>query len=696
MSRLSPSSPPAYCASRFAYRRRPTREVAVGDVIVGGSQPIRVQSMTTPATTDVAATVEQISRLAEAGCEIVRVTVPTKQDADALPAIRAGMKARGLRVPLVADIHFSPGAALQAVEHVEKVRINPGNYADRKRFEVREYSDEEYAREIERIRERFQPLVDRARDLGVAMRIGTNQGSLSDRIVNRYGDTPEGMVESALEFVRLCEERGYRDIVLSMKSSNPQVMIRAYRLLAARLEEEGGDYPFHLGVTEAGSGRDGRIKSAIGIGALLADGLGDTIRVSLTEDPVEEIPVAFALAAPFGGSGARKEAGGLEDFPPESLDFYEFRRRSTRSARWGVLEAGAEAPPRVELRLPSLSAPVPETAAGGSEAAAEILVVPVSSSQEAEALDGLRHSGGALPSAGRSAAPMLAAEIDPDLLSPAALRDKADRVDLLCAPAGPLGRSEEAALAEARSAGLPLLLVSRAGGEGGLALRVDALLARARRALEHGLDVSLAFQPEVPGTTLVPAYRALAARLDAEGLDLPLVLRDAPGGGEDPLLAPPARLGSLLADGLGDAVGIEGLESPTEALLLAYDILQGTRRRISRVEYISCPSCGRTLFDLEEVTREIQSRTAHLKDVKIAIMGCIVNGPGEMADADFGYVGWGPEKVALFVGKDCVEKDIPAGEAPGRLVELIRREGRWREPPEAEREPGRPSSPGRA
>jgi hypothetical protein len=338
----------------------------------------------------------------------------------------------------------------------------------------------------------------------------------------------------------------------------------------------------------------------------------------------------------------------------------------------------------VELRLAGASDGTPTREIGEPDAGAEILVVPLAGPEEIEGLAALRRGGG-LPAAGGGPGPGLAAEILPGAVSPSALQGTVDRIDLLCAEEEAISASEETALRETGRAGLPVLLVGRGRGEGALADRIEGLLLRARRAEKLGLEASLALEAGSLGASLVPAYRALAARLDAEGLDLPLVLRDAPGAGEDPLLALPARLGSLLADGLGDAVGIEGCASPREARRLAYDVLQGTRRRISRVEYISCPSCGRTLFDLEEVTREIQSRTAHLKDVKIAIMGCIVNGPGEMADADFGYVGWGPGKVALFVGKECVEKDIPAGEAPGRLVELIRREGRWREPPAAER-----------
>jgi (E)-4-hydroxy-3-methylbut-2-enyl-diphosphate synthase len=657
-------------------------------------QPIRVQSMTTPATTDVPATADQIERLVRAGCEIVRVTVPTRQDAETLPLLRAELGRRSLRVPLVADIHFSPGAAMRAVEHVEKVRINPGNFADRKRFELREYSDREYRRELERLRERVIPLVDRARELGVAMRIGTNQGSLSDRIVNRYGDSPAGMVESALEFVRICEDRGYRDIVLSMKSSNTQVMIRAYRLLAARLAEEGGDYPLHLGVTEAGGGDDGRIKSAVGIGSLLADGLGDTVRVSLTEDPVEEVPVCLRLVRPYNERlGAARPSGALPvEGPPEALELYSFRRRPSRVLRWGELAIGGEQPPRVEL-LPDLPADESELAPALrpltiGESSAELLVIPVEGAEGVGLLARvsrvLKGDHGRVPAAGEARVPALAARFvgapTTGLDGLDRVLETADRIDLAGLPVESSAERQLLERVAATGRGLLLEGALRRGDDPSAALA--QLVATTTRAAARGLEPAVSLHVE-DAAVRVAAYRSLAARLAAEGLEPPLILRDeVTEADEDRLLAPPARLGSLLADGLGDGIRLHGLPDSRAAVRLAYDILQASRRRISKAEYISCPSCGRTLFDLEQVTERVKALTGHLTDVKIAVMGCIVNGPGEMADADFGYVGWGPDRVALFVGKECVEKDIPARTAPDRLVELIRRSGRWRERPD--------------
>jgi (E)-4-hydroxy-3-methylbut-2-enyl-diphosphate synthase len=542
---------PTYCASRFAYRRRLSREVQIGNVAVGGLQPIRVQSMTTTRTQDIDATLAQSIRLVEAGCEIVRITAPTVNDAKAIGEIKRRLRARGIDVPLVADIHFSPAAALEAAEHVEKVRVNPGNFADQKFFRVREYTDADYAAEIARIEERFTPLVLKCQARGVAMRIGSNHGSLSDRIMNRHGDTPAGMVESALEFVRIARKHDYHDIVLSMKASNPKVMIQAYRLLVARMAEEGLEpYPLHLGVTEAGLGEDGRIKSAVGIGALLDDGLGDTVRVSLTEEPEAEIPVAERLVAPYNaglpGARAWPEVG-------ERIDPYAYARRVT----------------------------APVTTAG------------------------VMLGGGAT-----------VAVLDPP----------------------------------------------EAGLDGSPDLSQVAQLA------------------PVPWYDAVRAYRALAGdagnqpvhlQVHVDGDELEVLLRSA------------TVLGSLLCDGLGDSVGLTAPGSADDRTRLLFGVLQAAGVRITKTEYVSCPSCGRTLFDLQSTTERIAARTNHLTGVKIAIMGCVVNGPGEMADADFGYVGGSPGHVNLYVGKDVVEKGVPEGEADARLVDLIRRAGRWIDPPSA-------------
>ncbi len=687
-----PTAPVLTPAAPFHWSRRRTRRVAVGDVGVGGGEPIRVQSMTTPATTDVAATAAQIARLARAGCEIVRVTVPTSRDAAALPEIRGQMRKDGVSVPLAADIHFSPAAAMLAVEHVQKVRINPGNYADKKRFQVFEISDADYAAELERIEQTFKPLVLRARERGVSMRIGTNHGSLSDRILNRYGDTPLGMVESALEFVRICERHSYRDLILSMKSSNPQVMIQAYRLLAARMDAEGMDYPFHLGVTEAGDGEDGRIKSAIGIGALLEEGIGDTIRVSLTEDPVEEVPVAFALAAKFN----RRIASGMTEVPirlgspaVEKRDGLTRTRRACVTARFGPVAIGGDSLYAVEVPLGgglehkerAARARVDLDAAAGArvpeEARAEIAEVAADTPASVSAIAALR-AAMELVTPRMALSARVAMPLDG---APAGLLDSlGGAAHRLVIDAGNGARIPGALLQAMARSGASLLAVGRdeAGEPDAAAGAVLRALAAAAAAGVPSLAASLD-----PGDFAAPvgAYRLLAARLDAAGRSVPIVLRDdAAARGETPALGTASLAGSLLCDGIGDSL-FAAAANPLDSRRIALGILQGARVRISKTEFISCPSCGRTQFDLEETTRRIKARTAHLKGLKIAIMGCIVNGPGEMADADFGYVGWGRDKISLFVGKDLVEKDISTEEADERLIALIKEHGRWSEPP---------------
>lgn len=674
----------------------------VGDVGVGGSNPIRVQSMTTPATTDVEATLAQIVRLVEAGCEIVRVTVPTSADARALPEIRRGLAARRVRVPLVADIHFSPGAALKAVEHVEKIRVNPGNYADRKQFAVREYTDAEYTSELARLADTFRPLVRRSKELGVAMRIGTNHGSLSDRIVNRYGDSPLGMVESALEFVRICEAEDYRELIISMKASNPVVTIQAYRLLAARMDEEGMDYPFHLGVTEAGDGEDGRIKSAIGIGSLLDDGIGDTVRVSLTEDPVAEVPVAQRLVEPYNrrqaaqarpaapasaASGDPSSPASRAPAPPLPFDPFSHARRRARVVRFGPCAIGGEETVRVEVPLTATLAQTEairgeiDAQAGPRvplETRAEMVETEVRDDEDLSRLATLRATLRLVaPNVAMSArlAPALAARA----LAGERSRPFAASADRVVLPAGALASNRgltAGALPERLGCGVLL-----EGGAEELLAVLDG--GSSEDAASPGVNLAVTIPVGTsPASALSPvhAYRLLAAGLAARGLDVPIVLSfDADRAGGDPLLAPSLVLGSLLCDGIGDAVRVRaGAAGASRAL--AFNILQGARVRISKTEFISCPSCGRTLFDLEETTRRIKDRTAHLKGLKIAIMGCVVNGPGEMADADFGYVGWGADKIALFVGKDIVARDIPTAEADDRLIALIKEHGRWEEP----------------
>ena len=658
------------------YTRRLTRVVHVGDVALGGDYPIRVQSMTTPATTDTDATVAQIARLVDAGCEIVRVTVPTGADADNLPAIRRAMKARGIHAPLVADIHFTPAAAMRAVEHVEKIRINPGNFADKKKFAARDYTDAEYDAEILRLHDVFSPLVRRAKALGVAMRIGTNHGSLSDRIMNRFGDSPEGMVESALEFVRICEDWDYRELVLSMKSSNPAVVLSVYRLLARRMDALGMDYPLHLGVTEAGDGADGRIKSALGIGVLLEEGLGDTVRVSLTEDPVAEIPVAFALVAPFN---ARVPAAtGKAREPVEHYGRTRQRIAVGPRAIGGNETMLVEVPLRSSLQELDAVRRELDGEAGvrvPEETRAELVSVNLDDVNDIDAVSRLRASMELVaPRVALSVrvAPSLAATLDSS--NWASLFDAAHRVHVTV---NGTTRYEQLLGLSASSRAAVLFEASSIGGSADEAVEVAVAIARA--APDLGARAILALDPALDAGPLY-AYRKLAAALAAAASPIPIVLLDRPGErGADDVLGPAAALGGLLCQGLGDAIQVDA-GTAGEARRMGFNILQAARVRMTKTEYISCPSCGRTLFDLEATTAAVKARTSHLKGLKIAVMGCIVNGPGEMADADFGYVGWGDEKIALFVGRDMVEKDIPTGQAAERLVELIRANGKWIDP----------------
>jgi (E)-4-hydroxy-3-methylbut-2-enyl-diphosphate synthase len=583
-----------YCESPYHYQRRGTREVMIGRVGVGGANPIRVQSMITCDTMDTEASIAQTIELAEAGCEIVRITAPTVKDSANLENIVRGLRERGCDVPIVADIHFKPEAAMEAAKWVEKVRINPGNYADSKKFKIVEYTDEQYAAELERIRERFTPLVRLCKELGRAMRIGTNHGSLSDRIMNRYGDTPLGMVESALEFARIARDLDYHAFVFSMKSSNPKVMINAYRLLVARLREEGDDwnYPIHLGVTEAGEGEDARIKSAIGIGSLLHDGIGDTIRVSLTEDSVHEIPVARALASIVGQAHRlpHEEPRQAERLP---YNPFEYERRGSSKIERGGVKLGGEELIRVVVRQANFD-------------------------KVAHKLDRL---GDYQPEIVYETARIV--EVDP---------------------------------------------------------RDDAAMTRLNQSTAAEF-VTVADDVPMP---VITAFRLLASKVAPHH---PILLKDEGGRMKDEggdflrsLLTAATNIGSLLCDGIGDAILIQGEEAPGQALRLSYNILQAAGSRIFKTDYVACPSCGRTLFNLQTTTARIKAATMHLKGVKIAIMGCIVNGPGEMADADFGYVGGAPGKVNLYVGKTAVKFNIPEADAVDRLQDLIREHGKWVEP----------------
>ena len=688
---------PPYCRDPFTYHRRKTRVVNVGDVPIGGDHPIRLQSMTISDTMDTDAAVAETIQLVDAGCELVRLTAPSLNEAENLRHIKAALNRRGVRVPLIADIHFTPNAALKAAEVVEKVRINPGNYADKKRFAEREYTDREYEAELERIEQRFKPLVLKLKQYGVAMRIGTNHGSLSDRIMNRFGDTPQGMVESALEFVRICRRYDYHDIVLSMKASNPLVMIQAYRLLAARMDEEGMDYPFHLGVTEAGDGVEGRVKSAIGIGALLEDGIGDTIRVSLTEDAVYELPAAHAIAAPYNRRKSRAEAPEIPG-PNERRNPYGYDRRFSREVTLGSLAMGGGQPVRVEL-----ATTVPVTDLDGTLAQIETLTVPAQPNDpvceivrlhaetpaELQALASLneRLTAPLPPKEGQGEGPLLSLCVP--LASLADVPPLARLAKIVTASPcedDPTAWDQQArrALMWSQQRGIALeWRLSPASIPPFIRDRHGAALAGLVHTAGRLAELAGLFQPcpvvfSLDTPEPLPAYRYLAAHLDAQGHACPLHLKTAAlHGCDDQMYQAAIQLGALLCDGFGDSIQIDGDAAPTEAVRLSYTILQAARLRMSRTEFISCPSCGRTLFNLQTTTERIKSRMSHLKDVKIAIMGCIVNGPGEMADADFGYVGSGPGKISLYVGKECVERNIPDSEAEERLIQLIKDHGKW-------------------
>ena len=675
----------SYCPSRFRTVRRPTLEVMVGSVGVGGANPIRLQSMTTSDTQDIAATVQQSIALAEVGCEIVRITAPNVTASKCLREIRARFTAAGFgHIPLVADIHFLPSAAMEAVEHVEKIRVNPGNYADKKKFAVREYSDAEYETELQRLHDAFSPLVKRCRDLGRSMRIGTNHGSLSDRIMNRHGDTPLGMVESALEFLRIAESHSYRQLILSMKASNPKVMIQAYRLLVARMAQEDMHYPLHLGVTEAGDGEDGRIKSAIGIGSLLLDGLGDTIRVSLTEDSVYEIPVARAIAAKAMSlwSDEKPSAGTPA---PDAIDPYHFIRRETTTLQLSDRAAvGPAQPPRVIVRIESpdqLAAVAPLLAAPTlKDNPVEGVLVPI---RNAGDLAMLCEVAARLPLPIDFLALELAPSLTPDFLQP-----------LLALSQGRLVLVRRFTAADATALTAFAELVRQHGHFLACDVDADAVSALGDTIRRLG-DERLLFTYTYAGRDrrspasahAVGEYRRLAEALRLLGSRAPLWIRNTAGNAVrhennflSKLLEASFLTGALLCDGLGDFVSIETEGEPVRAARLCYNVLQGAGARISKTEFVACPSCGRTLFDLQTTTQRIRAQTGHLKGVKLAIMGCIVNGPGEMADADFGYVGGAPGKINLYVGKNCVQYNLPQAEADSRLIALIKEHGKWIDP----------------
>ncbi|WP_061250107.1 (E)-4-hydroxy-3-methylbut-2-enyl-diphosphate synthase [Leptospira interrogans] len=656
-----------YNQTPFGYQRRKTREVKVGDVKVGGNNPIVIQSMINSDTTDTQGSVKQILELERVGCEIVRLTVPSQADADNLPSIRQELKKAGSKVPLVADIHFTPSVAMKAVEYVEKVRINPGNFADKKKFAVRDYTDLEYNQELERISEVFSPLVLRCKELGVSMRIGTNHGSLSDRIMNRYGDTPQGMVESALEFIRIAESLGYYDIIVSMKASNPQVMVQAYRMLASRFNELKMDYPLHLGVTEAGDGNDGRIKSAIGIGSLLEDGLGDTIRVSLTEDPVLEVPVAKLLADKFN-----KKISNLNSVKgySEFRNPFSYNRFYSSEIKIVQFEAGENHPVRVETILPF------ENSNSFLENVAKLYQYGKSPSIEPESIlvdsplpDQLKEIS--------EAATALSIPVGILLSKNVSLNEKLQK-ELLSFPKivfDPFlqfqdGEKMLSFLKERQNAGL--FSEIHTSGD-----KLDSLRGLPDTLSEIGIKNVLF---SLDSKEILYDYRKLGSILSR--FEFPILLHGSFSNPEEALYNSAIGIGGLLIDGIGDLIRISTskIKDIEEIFQLSYDLLQGTRLRLTKTEYISCPSCGRTLFDLQETTARIKSRTGHLKGVKIAVMGCIVNGPGEMADADFGYVGAGPGKVHLYRGKEIVLKNVPSEIADEKLVQLIKDNGLWQDP----------------
>ncbi|GAB2771560.1 4-hydroxy-3-methylbut-2-en-1-yl diphosphate synthase [Rhabdobacter roseus] len=649
---------PLYCPSLTAYQRRKTITVDIGGVPMGSDYPIRVQSMTTVDTMDTQGSIEQVIRMVEAGCEYVRITAPSVKEAQNLENIRNGLRQLGIQVPLVADIHFTPNAAELAARIVEKVRINPGNYADRKRFETIDYTDASYAAELERIREKFIPLVNICKEYGTAMRIGTNHGSLSDRILSRYGDTPLGMVESALEFLRICEEMKYFNIVLSMKSSNTQVMVQAYRLLVQRLDEEGlQPYPLHLGVTEAGEAEDGRIKSAVGIGTLLEDGLGDTVRVSLTEEPEKEAPVARALIDRYT---QRVPHAPMEEVRKVPINPFQYSRRESREV--GTL--GGSNVPRViadysrlrveqheDLRsIGHFFLPVPDKWAMNDQGADFIY-------------SGKKPIPFMLPNGLKEILDYEAWLQVPDhqnkfpLLTVAEWQSTPQRPEVLTFIQGDIHTLSEEVLVSLREKPQVVLLINTQN--------------------QHAL----------------PELRRLLFRLLDLNVKVPVVVqRTYPADRDDRLtLYAATDLGGLLIDGLGDGVLLtpdwsgevpkaQQLETLGTFNAIAFGILQAARTRMTKTEYISCPSCGRTLFDLQETTALIRKHTEHLKGVKIGIMGCIVNGPGEMADADYGYVGMGKDKIALYRGQEVVKRSVKAAQAVEELIELIKEDNRWIEP----------------
>lgn len=644
-----------YCNSLIGYSRRKTREVFIGDVPMGGNNPIRVQSMTTVDTMDTMGSVEQVLRMVDSGCEYVRITAPSIKEAQNLDEIKKELAKRGCTVPLVADIHFTPNAAELAAKIVEKVRVNPGNYADKKRFEEIEYTDESYTAELERIREKFTPLVEICKENGTAMRIGTNHGSLSDRILSRYGDTPLGMVESALEFLRICADLDYHDIVLSMKASNTQVMVQAYRLLVQKLDDEGFEpYPLHLGVTEAGEGEDGRIKSAVGIGTLLEDGLGDTVRVSLTEEPEFEAPVAQIMVDRYLNRKSDTNIKPVNNIP---IDPFSYTRRSSHE----VVNFGGSNVPRVIADLSHVKI----------EDYKDLKQIGHFYLPELDKWK-MNDLGADYVYTGKCPIPFMLPNglkeiVDYEIWK---TTDDVNKIPLLTA--------EEFIDGQKLHDSINFVLVE--------ALEIsNELVAR----LKTRNNVVIVF--ETTEEHALAAIRRAFFELIEQQVEAPVVIKRAYTKLSDDHLQiySATDVGGLLIDGLGDGamlgteLSAKDLEKEEQLELIniynktTFGILQAARTRMTKTEYISCPSCGRTLFDLQETTAMIRKRTDHLKGIKIGIMGCIVNGPGEMADADYGYVGSGKGKITLYKGKEVMKRGVPSEKAVDELIEIIREDGNW-------------------
>ena len=694
-----------YCNSLDTFSRFLTREVTIGHIPMGANNPIRIQSMTTTDTMDTIGTVEQTIRMVDAGCEYVRITAPSVKEAKNLALIKKELIARGYNVPLIADIHFTPNAAEEAARIVEKVRINPGNYADKKRFENFEYTTTEYNAELERIYKKFSPLVKVCKEYGTAMRIGTNHGSLSDRIMSHYGDTPQGMVESAMEFMRMCEDLNYYNLVISMKSSNPQVMVQAYRLLVETMVKEGMNYPLHLGVTEAGDGEDGRIKSAVGIGALLEDGLGDTIRVSLTEDPEFEAPVAISLADRYKDRELSVISYQLSDITKElsvdsyqlsdnrkelSVDSYQLsdkKKQQTTDNRQQTTDnrqqtTGTHNPYEYQRRHTSEL----NTFIGGHQVPRVIIDISRKNLKDPSILADVGYLYSSLLDkynmAEQSTDFVYLADELPSFSFPGNLKQlyNYSTWKLLVDKSNchPFYSLEEFISSKDHDPALNLVSISNQD--------VDSELFK-----ELPIDNTLVFVLETHAICGLQDQRNVFFKLMNMGLEIPVIIKRKyslkdqnatilPKDTDFQLYAA-TDLGGLLLDGFGDGVWADASEISAKIILsTSFGILQATRSRISKTEYISCPSCGRTLFDLQITTQMIRSRTDHLKGLKIGIMGCIVNGPGEMADADYGYVGTGPGKITLYRGKEVVKKNVNTENALDELIGIIRGDGNWVDP----------------